>query len=45
MLEEKVETEIKVDDVNPLAGGEVMLPTVKVAATARRRRDGMVADG
>ena len=40
------ESEIRGDDVmNALAGEEAKLPTANVAAAARRRRDGMVADG
>lgn len=45
---EKVEAEIRGDDVMnalAMAGEEAKLPTANVAATARRRRDGMVAGG
>ena len=43
---EKVEAEIRGDDVmNALAGEKAKLPTANVAATARRRRDVMVAGG
>ena len=42
----KVEAEVRGDDVmNALAGEGAKLPTANVAATARRRRDGMVGGG
>ena len=43
---EKIEAEVRGDDVmNALAGEGAKLPTANVAATARRRRDGMVGGG
>ena len=43
---EKIEAEVRGDNVmNALAGEGAKLPIANVAATARRRRDGMVGGG